>query len=121
MDLAVQLDHNAFFRAVEIDNIAVDGLLAAKFPAIKPSTLENAPQPGFGRGEAAAQGPAERFQTVAVEEGVAYGKSFVLFRFMNPSALRAAPLGKGSSKRSVFVAYGEEFTGRAAVPVQVPR
>ncbi len=46
----------------------------------------------------------------------------------DPSVLRTAPptpqsfgqlpLEKGSSKRSGFVAYGEELTGHAAVPVQ---
>ncbi len=128
MDLAVQLDHNAFCRAVEIDHIAVDGLLAAEFPAIELTSFESAPEPGFSRGEAGAKCPAEGFEAFAVEEGVAYGKSFVLFRFMNPSVLRTAPptpqsfgqlpLEKGSSKRSGFVAYGEELTGHAAVPVQ---
>jgi len=75
MDLAVQLDHNVFCRAIEIDHIAVDGLLAAKLPAFKPSSLENAPEPGFGWREAGAQGPAEGFQVFAVVEGVAYGRS----------------------------------------------
>ena len=75
MDLAVQLDDELFLGTGEIDHIAVDGLLATKLSAVKPFALESAPEPGFSRGQAAAQGSAEGFQAFAVVEGVAYGRS----------------------------------------------
>jgi hypothetical protein len=67
---AVELDHEASFVAVEIDDIGRDRVLAAELPAAKARLAQHRPQPVFRIGLALPQRAGEAQHLGGQDEGI---------------------------------------------------